>query len=70
MPKHQNPLIQENPLETMYNVRSILSTLQEFYSASDLPDREQTEETYCGLYWILKCADHALEYEIERCGKG
>ncbi|MFT7559154.1 MAG: hypothetical protein ACI93R_001059 [Flavobacteriales bacterium] len=64
-----NPLIQDDPVDTMSYVRSVLCTLQDFYVAIDMPDKAQGKDTYCGLYWILKCADNALEFEIERCEK-
>lgn len=66
MPTYKNPLIQNDSADTLYNLRSILAVLQEFYCAKDIADREQEEITYTGLFWILKCVDNALAFEEER----
>jgi hypothetical protein len=69
MKDYQNPIIQDNPIDTLYYAQSVLSVLQEFYSAVDLPQRDQDKNICCGLYWILKCTGNAIGYEIERFGK-
>ncbi len=66
MPTYQNPLIEDDPADTIYNARSVLAAIQEYYCAKDLPNREQSEMVYTGLFWMLKIADEALAYEAER----
>lgn len=69
METHQNPIIQDNPSDTLSNVQAILTTLQEFYCAADLSQRSPDENVFCGLYWILRCTDNAIDYEIQRLKK-
>ena len=66
MERYQNPIIQDDPADTLYHVKSVLSVLQEYYTSTDLHERTLSEEVSCGLYWILKCSDNALEFEIKR----
>lgn len=69
MEAYQNPIIQDNPTDTLYYVQSVLAVLQEFYCAVDLPQRDQDKNVCCGLHWILRCSDNALDFEIERLNK-
>lgn len=65
--EHQlNPLIEDNPADTLYNARSILAALQECYCAKDAHEREPEAIVYTGLFWILKCVDGALAFEGNR----
>jgi len=69
MCRYQNPLIEDDPSDTLYNARSVLAALQDYYCATDLSNREQDEIVYTGLFWILKLADDALAFESERVKK-
>ena len=69
MPIYKNPLIEDDPSDTLYNARSVLAALQDYYCATDLPSREQDEIVYTGLFWILKFGDDALAFEAERVKK-
>lgn len=63
---YQNPIIQDSPTDTLYNIQSVMSVLQEYYSAVDLPLRDQDQNVSSGIHWIIRCVDNALQYEIER----
>jgi len=69
MSSDRNPIIQDDPADTLYYVQCVMVALQEYYCAVDLPDRSQCPMVYTGLYWILKCSDEALGYERERVKK-
>jgi len=66
---YQNPLIKDDSSDILYNARSVLAALKDYYCATDLPNRGQDEIVYTGLFWILKLTDEALAFESERVKK-
>ena len=63
-----HPLVDEQPVDTLSHVRSLLSFAQEF-TAKATEDAELTPyevRVHTGLYALLKVATEALNYEIDR----
>lgn len=73
MTEHTNPLIHDDPRDTLAFTRSVLAVLKEFYCLNDIPSREPPAgvqaELYTGLFYILQSIDDAIAHEIERWEK-
>ncbi|EGG92846.1 hypothetical protein IMCC1989_2449 [gamma proteobacterium IMCC1989] len=63
-----HPLVDEQPADTLAHIQTMLSFAQEF-AAKATEDTELTPHEiriHAGLYALLKVANDALGYEIER----
>ena len=66
IPSKVNPLIQNNPSDTIATVNAINNYLK--HSASIIKSQTDiSQETYIAAYhWITKCVSGALNYELDR----
>lgn len=58
-----NPLINEDPIETLENARGVITFLS--FTAGDLADNGSNEDSTRGLTMILDCAAQAIEYATQ-----
>lgn len=70
MSDYQNPLIQDDTIDTLAHVEKVITFLYEYHLASSHPEATQQEDTHSGLFWILRCVNQALECEIAKLEKG
>ncbi|MCG8482157.1 MAG: hypothetical protein MJA31_02515 [Clostridia bacterium] len=63
---NENPVIQGEPVDTIFNVGTMLTFIQNCYMATELPERFNEEDHNMGFLLILDCIKHALEYERNR----
>ena len=69
MENYKNPLIQEDVVDTLTNVRQVLSLLEDFHLNASAPDANSQKDSHCGLFWVLRCTKQALDMELERIDK-
>ncbi|MGH1485706.1 MAG: hypothetical protein ACRBCI_05745 [Cellvibrionaceae bacterium] len=65
-----NPLVDDHPADTLMHIQALLTLAQEF-SAKNTEEPSITAHearVHTGLYALLKTANEALDYEIERLG--
>ena len=70
MNTYQNPLIQENAIDTLTNAEKVMAFLQNYHLSSSQPDAIECENAHEGLFWDCRFLRQALEYELERLEKG
>jgi len=66
----QNPILEDNPADTVRNVACILSFLQSYTATKKLSEQHLADQDWVGLHAIIGCAEHALTSEIERVRHG
>ena len=62
----RNPLIAEDPWETLTNARDSLATLQELTLMPLAGELTLGRSSTSGLFLLLGCVRSALQYEIEK----
>ena len=67
MPKDytRNPLISEDPEDTLHKAHCLLSILEGLYANQD-SQWLQNECAYTGVQLILQCANDAIAYELSK----
>ncbi|TDF35520.1 hypothetical protein EYS14_19065 [Alteromonadaceae bacterium M269] len=65
----RNPLIEATPEDTLLNIHSVLTLIQELHGNPDFSSMPNSRIGHCGLALILKCTNEALNYEIGRLEK-
>ena len=65
MDNTSNPLIHDAPSDTLHHVHCILLLLEELYASTD-SQWLQDESKSVGSYALLRCANHAIAFELER----
>ena len=65
MPNNKNPLIQDDPRDTLHQAHCMLLLLEELHASSDAQSLLD-EGINMGVYGLLQCANQALAYELER----
>ena len=66
MKAYQNPLIQDNAIDTLTHAEKVLAFLQDYHLTSSQPDTPIHEDVHGGLFWICGFVRQALEYELKR----
>lgn len=66
MSLNQNPLIEEHSEETLINIQTILIFIQDMHTKLAISDGETIPSVNHGLSLILKCAEGAITYEINK----
>lgn len=62
----QNSLIEDHTEETLINIQTILAFTQELHTNLGLSDAHSTPALHLGLSLVLKCAEEAITYEIDK----
>jgi hypothetical protein len=65
----RNPLIEISTEDTLLNIHSVLVFIQEFHNNDEFSSTKSGRIDHCGISLILKCANEALNYEIDRLEK-
>ncbi len=63
MNTYRNPLIQDNPADTLTNIEQVIPFLQDYHLSSSQPDSTQQSDTHSGLFWVLRSVNQAIELE-------
>ncbi len=66
MNTYRNPLIQDNPADTLTNIEQVINFLQDYHLTHSQPDSPQQSDTHSGLFWVLRSVNQAIEFELER----
>ena len=69
MNTYRNPLIQDNPADTLTNIEQVISLLQDYHLVSSQPDSPQQSDTHSGLFWVLQSVNQAVKFELARLNK-
>lgn len=64
----RNPLIENQTDETLLNISAVLAFVQEFHESVEITSIDKVVNI--GLALTLKCANHALDHEIDNITKG
>lgn len=62
----KNSLIEESTEETLINVQTILAFIQDLHANLALSGAHSTPTLHHGLSLVLKCAEEAITYELNR----
>jgi hypothetical protein len=65
----RNPLVEAAPEDTLLNIHSVLTFIQEIHDNNELNNVTKSRIDHCWLSLILKCTNEALNYEIDRLEK-
>ncbi len=66
MNTYRNPLIQDNPADTLSNIGQVITFLQDYHLSSSEPDSPQQSDVHSGLFWVLRSVNQAVEFELAR----
>lgn len=66
MNTYRNPIIQDNPVDTLTNIEQVITFLQDYHLSSSQPDSPQQSDSHSGLFWVLQSVNQAIEFELAR----